>query len=1020
MDKKKKHKIILGAILGILLLTAVIVLAIVFASTKEVIADAENKYSPDYNSFCTYEQNPNITIDGVLDETEWEGKTWFKNTYLANTTGTMPVLTVTGFPTEQGVYIASIVYDTNLVNNGQKAPATNSTWELYVTACDTDETAINDKIYQKHFEVDMRGDIYGEIKNVDRAIVVDGELNNAPTTSATLEMFVPWAVLEVDTSKGIPKTFGMITSYRAVLEGNSSTSQMAPVNSSISKIKDYYYFDLNGYTNGDREGSILGDNKFGYSKTANWDISKEADGIVQSSVGTEHHKIFFSEEYGSNFIVEATIIPVGDTENSYPKVGAFFGGTDGGYHTVFLDYGGKDGLVDGKNGTKNFADYSLVTLNNVDSSWSQKTISGYDKTRVSAASAKEGVKFTVIKLGGKFYYFADGKFLTSQELKFMDKDVVPGFYSLGANAIIKDYSCEEITANDVAEYLNSKGVYTVAANVKGAGGTAKTSTIAVKKGGNYDVTITTKTGYEVKSILVNGVDKLSDAKKNAVEGVYTISGVKANQDINITFDKVSGYKLSGTITNGKGGIDAKLVITGVNNKVLRYEIEAGGKKGYSADLPTGTYQVYVEADGYKSAVSTIKLNKDTTKNFALTTSGFPEKVEVNGKTLNSSLGKWDLSNEYLGKVATSYAKGGKISPLYFPNTGSDFVLEATISYTTSFQGGIDYQSDLMGGFVFNDGTNSAWIMARGTGVVYTGWKYVNNLIDYNSLSYPDAKSVQFAIAKVGDQVNLYFNGELATVMDWAKIAPKINSKSKVALGLYMVADKTADIEFGNYSVKTGTAAATSYINSHELKDKTLAANPLFSEVLTVNGTKIKSLLSRWDLTNVGNNVVSGSYAMGSKTKPLYFTAHGNTALMTTTIEYTTEFKVGETYQPDLMGGFTFSDGKNTGFIVACKKGITYTGWKQEQGLIDEAVLTYPEKRSVEMTIALRNGYMYVFMDGEYVAKKNVSKIVAGATASTDLAIGLYMVADRTADIRFSNTSITTDVSSVDTYISEHR
>lgn len=1016
MSKDKKKLIVIAALFAALLIGLLVV--IVIMRDREVIAKAENTYHPIYESYCSYEHDKDISIDGKLEESVWKNKKWFSNTYLANTNGTMPVLKLTAFSTEYGVYIASVVEDTNLVSDGQRSPGMNSNWELYVTADNVGEVRKNDMLYRRQFNIDMTGDAYTIYTNFDRAVVVDGKLNSGSTKSATLEMFVPWQTLGIDVSKGIPKDFRVMPAYRGVLEGQTSTSLLQPVNFPIASTKDYYAFDNSGYINLDREGAIVGDSKFGNTKTANWDISKEAEGVIQSSIGTEHHKIFFTEDYGENFIVETTMIPVRALENDWPKAGILFQGTDGLYTSVLMDM--NDGvLTNGKNGTKNFAKYQFVTIDNEGGKWNQRALSDCVQDNANA-SKKEGVKLTVIKLGGKFWYFADGNFITAQDKAFMDIEVIPGFYSLGGDVIYKDYSCKVITKDEVVSYLNERNLYMVDVAVASAGGSVVSSKTTVKKGESYELTITSNSGYEVSSVLINGEERINDVKKNASEGIYTVTNTKSNQDVKVKFAKCDGHKFSGQVKGAGEYLGATILLTGQTNKALRYEVSATGEKGFAVVVPAGTYKVLVKSDNYKASIDTVKISGDTVKNYTLNRSSFPEKVTVNGKEVKSLLSNWDLSKEYLGTVSTSYAKGGKIAPLYFENTGSDFVLEATINYTTKFEGGKEYQSDLMGGFVFNDGTNSAWIMARGTGVVHTGWKYVNNLIDYNAITYPDAKAVQFAIAKVGDKVNLYFNGELATVMDWATIAPKISSKSTMALGLYMVADKTADIEFSKYSVRTGTSAATSYINSHALQDKTLAANPLFSEVLTVNGVKIKSLLNRWDLTNVGNNVITGSYAMESKLKPLYFTSHGNTALMKTTIEYTTEFKAGETYQPDLMGGFTFSDGKNTGFIVACGTGITYTGWKQDQGLIGKPVLTYPEKRSVELTVALKNGYMYVFMNDEYVAKKKVSKIVTGANAGTDLAIGLTMVADKKADIRFTNTSISTDLNVVDTYISQHR
>ena len=206
---------------------------------------------------------------------------------------------------------------------------------------------------------------------------------------------------------------------------------------------------------------------------------------------------------------------------------------------------------------------------------------------------------------------------------------------------------------------------------------------------------------------------------------------------------------------------------------------------------------------------------------------------------------------------------------------------------------------------------------------------------------------------------------------------------------------------------------------HAAKDSALQENAMFAKAITVNGVLLKSQSNKWDLSEAAAGVVNGSQALGTKLKPLYFNTHGSTALLQATIEYTTEFADGGDYQPDLWGGFVFSDGTDTGWIMARKTGITYTGWNREENLVSDPVLTYPEKRSVQMTVAYKDNYFYVYFDGVYLTRLKASRVVKGAGNDTDLAFGLYMLADKTADIRFSNISVTTNAVEVADYVSKH-
>lgn len=1021
MDKKKKSIIIIASILSVLLIGAVVSIVILFGK-REVIASSENVYEKEYESFCTYEHAEDINIDGVLDDACWQNKKWYRNTFLANTGNNMPSFEMTSFLDEHGIYIATVAQDTNLVNNGQRDNNANSNFEYYIVGKNVDETLTNDTVNTLLINIDMTGDTNTYYSNMDRAVVVNGELNSGETKSATLELFIPWGTLGVDTSKGVPTEFYCMPGYLAVLPGQESTSVMKPVWYPYKLVSDHYVFNADGYTNADREGALVGDSKFGHAKTSNWDISQEADGIIRSATGTEYHKIFFSEEYGSNFIVETTIIPIGDLENSGPKAGIYFQSPSGIYNAVFLDM--KDAyLTDESSSTRNFSKLRVAALHNNDG-WNMSYFDDemYDNPN---ASSKNGVKMTVIKYGPQYWVFLDGKFVTAFDYYFMDIDVIPGFFALGADVIYKDYSCEVIDESTLMEYLNNKNLYMIDAKVGSAGGEVTTSKFSVEKGGSYDITIKSNSGYEVSSVLINGEEKISDVKKKATGGTYTVTGVKGNHEIKVSFKKCEGYNFTGTVKYGDTPLASTVSLKGLTNKALYYEVAAAGEKGFTVNVPAGKYEVTVVSEGYQMIQDTVTIQKDVSKNYKASLSGFVETVKVNEKEVKSKVSAWNTEEEHLGKVTTSYRAGGKAAPLYFSKTGTDFVVETTIDYTTLFKSGGEYQPDLMGGFVFNDGTNSGWILARKSGIAYTGWTRVTGLIDYDMLTYPDKKTAKFAIAKVGEDVSVYLDGKMVETLKWSEIAPKIDAKSQVAIGLYMVADKEADIQFSNYSLKTGTSAAKNYIAQHVIADAPIAGSNLFAQSVTVNGTQVYSALSSWNLSEISNNIIMGSYAMGSRAKPLYFNAHGSTMLVETTIEYTTQFQSGVEYQPDLMGGFVLTDGTNSGWVVANKTGVTFTGWNRDRELVDNNVLTYDASsdeapRSVKMTMAIQGKYIYVYFDDECIWKQKVSVVVPNAKSGADLAVGLYMIADKTADIKFSNTSITTDAASVNSYIDTHK
>lgn len=1013
----KKRKIIIAVVVAacVLLAAAGILAWYLLKGRGEQIAQAENTYDSVYHSFCSYEHDPEISIDGVLDEAAWQGKKWLVNTYATNINGDQPWIEVTGFTDEKGVYIASVVKDTNLRHNGERAPLANSSWDLRVTADNVGEERSTSTVWQSWFVIDMKGQDFGYRTNFDRAVKVEGELNSGNTTSGTLEMFVPWETLGIDTSRGIPETFRIYPSYYGCLPGGSRTNNLILI-SMPEQTKDYYLFGKDGYATADREGAVVGDSVIGYAKSGNWDVSRESEGIVQSSPGTEHHQIFFKGQYGNNFILETKISYVKSLENDWPKAGFLFKALDATWYTAYLDL--NNSLVsDGANGLKNVDTLMLTT---VDHTWDWRSRTEFN--RPNTAADKTEVKLTVLKYGSRFYYFINDTYFTSEEISFMDKNVIPGLYSLGADVIYKDYSCKELTEDMLREYLKGQDVCMIDVNVDGLGGQAQSSAVSVEKGESYNIFLTSNSGYEVSSIVINGEERIADARKNALNGYYTISNVRENQEVHVSFAECGEATLSGTLSLVDGAYNKPVWITatGKTNGTLFYETTE--TDAFSFRLPEGRYELFACTDGYKSVVHTVEVKGDTVKDISLDPSAFPASVEIGGRNVQWAKHIWNLNEEHLNYVTTSFASGGKMAPLYFKETAKDFVVQATIEYTTEFTADESaYQPDLMGGFVFTDGSKTGWVVAQTNGITYTNWQGMWGLRDISILTYPEKKSVTFTLAKEGKDAYLYLDGRQVLQIDWKELTGGLNPDQEAAVGLYMIADKTADIRFSNYSVKTGTAAAKSYIAEHVVRDTPSPENPMFADILTVGGTRLMSSRLSWDLTEAANGVAKTSYAKGGKAVPMYFWEHGSTALLHTTIEYTTEF-VGseEEYQPDLMGGFMFHDGRSSGWIITGNTGIITTNWQFKQGLIPYHVLHYPDKRKVDMTVAMRGNYFYVYLDDVFVSKLPISRVIPTAKEGSDLAFSLFMIADKTADARFSNISISTDASVVDEYIRQHK
>ncbi len=394
-----------------------------------------------------------VSIDGVLDEALWDTLGWWQNTTLSNEFGVLPKFKLTAFPTDEGIYFASVVYDSNLVADGGRYPSFNSNLELYFSVCPDSESLFDAQNMGgwtlRRIYVQMDGQLSSWYTDIDRAVVVEGELNSGDTTSATVEMFIPWGAIGYDTAEGIPSKFGILPTYRYTLGEGSSTTWMNPTDGNVASTVSAFIFDKTGYINGDNlyPDATVGDGAYGYSKGRGWDFSQIGDGIVHSTRGYRE-KVYFKKMYGSNFIVEATIVPVACNGNSNGGAGISFVQANGNELSTFLHL---NNLVDGVDGTKNFADYKLRSLL-VGERTEDTVLSGYDITNSNAAKA-QGVKLTVVKYGTSFWYFADGKYLTTQTVPEMNSDCMPCLFSLYAEAYYQDYSCEEINRAELQEYL---------------------------------------------------------------------------------------------------------------------------------------------------------------------------------------------------------------------------------------------------------------------------------------------------------------------------------------------------------------------------------------------------------------------------------------------------------------------------------------------------------------------------------------------------------------------------------------
>ena len=1018
---KKRQLAILIAIAAVLAASSIILC--VFLLTRENIARAENQYEEDYSSYSIHKCDDFMNIDGVLDEEQWQDMEWLHNTGFGMDD---PVsYDVTAFPTSKGAYVAFKVEDSNIVYNGEKNMSNNTNFYLRVAGYQ-DETMFGSlNHYRKGSRINV-GCYASPFTDFDRAIVVDGEVNSGKTKGAVLETFFSWESLGIDTSKGIPTQVGVLPIYLAMLPGQESLTLIDSTGVESTYNSGYaFMFDESGYLGTDKDGAVVGCAVNGHTRTPGWDLSKEQEGIVEAYTPSDKEFLYFKNMYAKNMIVETTLIP---TSNCLEHAKTTRAGI------AFVNSGGVYGSVcavmrEDKECSYDTGVFSEVCLfTSVPSSETINTI--HDETRYKNTNTQPGVKLTVIKYGDTYISFMDGNFMGVQVMQSCAGEVYPALYSCATGAIFKDYSCKEITEADMLKYLNDHNVYQVKTQLASGGGRVEASQNYVAKGSSVDVSIVTNKGYVLESVKINDKEKMSSLKKSAEDGTFTLDDISRNYDVNVKFAKHTGTNSKLTVlATSETNLSAELIVTLKSNGLIVYKNNIRTNENMTIEFPPGTYHVKIKAEGYVIYKTQVNLNKDKTMKAALQASAFPEKVTVNGKTLPSNRKMYDFTKEADGKVSTSYASGSKLRPLYFNKTAKDFVVTATINYTTDFIDGIDYQKDLMGGFYLHDGTNFAWIAAWRNGLAYRGLQKsssrLKDLASIDYLLYPEPVSVEFTMVKSGAKVYLYFNDALIKEMNYTELGPDLDPNKEVAIGLTMLADKTADIQFSNYSLQTGEAAVKKFFEAHKVgsvKSKKLSANPLFAEY---NMLGVKNYQSALNSFNVFADKVTGSYAMGSPKKNLWlYSEQGSTtALVSAKIRYSSDFKEGIDYQPDLFAGFSLASESNYGWIMAVQRGTHVTGSMRDESLVKDYVLLWngtDTPKDVTLTLAVQDRYIYVYFDGVLVKRYMKSAIVEGADQNTKLIFGLRMNSDKEADFEYSEITYTEDAKKVSEYISTHK
>ena len=592
---KRKVLVVLCSALCVMAISAALV-----ACGGGNINPAENEHKTQYRSDWRGKNDEGIDIDGSLNENCWtENKAWFRTTVPSNTDGNGPYLETTAFTTDLGIYIGAVLYDKNLVGDGQFNVSEGTCLEFYYSFRQADGKIYNNAFYNREvFFLDLYGNYYTFGTRMKRGVKVDGEINSGDTTSATFEVFIPWEQTSLDTSAEYrPSSVLILPRANVALSGQSKTNYcMGKVQGRFRDTNQamYYEFDENGYTKADAENAVLGDAKNGMAKSANWNLECLDEGIISVDKSVNYDYIYFKDGFAENFETSVTMYP-GDYMNSLDN-GIYYGNSGGGFSkagfyilsTEGLEYVPRlslDNLVDIGAGVKAPQSYYLDEGDNI---FSDSHQSGCLANGVRTATGP--LTFKLIKYGSDFFFFADGNYLGTQNISALGGSVYVGLYNGIRQMEFRDYSFRALTAEEAKASLGDTLV--PVSVMSGAGGSVECDVVYVEQGGSFTFDTICNSGYTIDSVTLGEQDITEDFKTNAVRGQFTVHNITEPAQIEVAFKELAQAEastISGKVFSGERETAAALKFISKENGYTVYSVRATAARGYSVILPNGTY-----------------------------------------------------------------------------------------------------------------------------------------------------------------------------------------------------------------------------------------------------------------------------------------------------------------------------------------------------------------------------------------------------------------------------------------------
>ena len=156
------------------------------------LPDYEFVYNPEFED----DYASDMKIDGVIDESKWENKNW-----LTHAERGVKVKYTTIFD-EYGVYLAGVAEDPRISYYGRFDMLNNSGFSIYATREEVRKDHHTDVVRMELDAYDRRS--YYQSRFAGQA-KVNGDIDAGEATVMTMELFVSWKNLHIDTTDGIPE-----------------------------------------------------------------------------------------------------------------------------------------------------------------------------------------------------------------------------------------------------------------------------------------------------------------------------------------------------------------------------------------------------------------------------------------------------------------------------------------------------------------------------------------------------------------------------------------------------------------------------------------------------------------------------------------------------------------------------------------------------------------------------------------------------------------------------------------------